>query len=140
MIEGGSKMSNTERFHELLDGLIALNKENRPDDKDLPPEIHAGFYCVVRVNIGRGSGNTSYINLRSTDNDLIVSKFTLMKFKNKCSLHLSEANVIYGAVDGVILCEDATIYVDDTIGLKPEVLHSLIDHFANYKRTFVFLG
>ena len=54
--------------------------------------------------------------------------------------HIDEIDIIHGALDGVELCEYATIYVDDASRMAPKTIDLLIAHFANYKRTFVFLG
>jgi hypothetical protein len=65
-------------FHNTIDTLVELNKDNRADignslSSRLSSVDFAKAFCTVRINCGRRAGHTSYINTRWNSCDLVIA-------------------------------------------------------------------
>lgn len=61
-----------EQFFKLVDDAIEFSKNNRRCYGGISLELLAKQICTVHINLGRGTGKSSYIHQRSSKNDLIV--------------------------------------------------------------------
>lgn len=76
-LKESTKMNTVDKFHELVDSLIALQLEHRAlfqeqAERALSSVQYALEFCTVKCDIGRSSGKTRYIKLRATERDVVV--------------------------------------------------------------------
>lgn len=135
------------KFHELIDGLIKLNKANRKsldgETLNISPVFYAIELCTVRCDIGRRTEKTEYIRRNAIKGDLIVTsnqQFKASLFKDMpCDVVTShDLLVSNGYVD------IKTIWIDEPYMIFKNFrsLHDLYEKLVSPKKdqTFVFMG
>jgi len=148
--------SISQVFNSLVDSAIALNIDMRTKlrlaPKTLSPANFAAEFCTVHVNVGRGSGKSSYILNRSQPGDSIVvpdtnmlKEFRLWDIGGKLGktdrhVHIAAASTMMSAPK--FAAKHSTIWVDEPRHVERYVtLDRLYRELAiGYEHTFILLG
>lgn len=119
----------------MIDDMIEYNESKRPKLSDWATDYYKE-YCTVIINLGVGSGHTSYIVNRITNRDLLIVKHINRVPKN---LGPSISRVVIDRIN--INSMYNTIYVDNYSEFTPEEIQKIYSRCAfNERQTFVFLG
>lgn len=142
-------MKKGDKFHNIIDSLIDLNKEHRKEIFDglqetLSPAHYAAEFCTVTCDAGRRMGKSEYIKRRATPDCLVVAynKDMAKAIFGKTEYDvLSARQIINGATRGKRAYK--VIFVDDAQevfrAINRQDFYRELAH-SNVEQIFVLLG
>ena len=137
----------SKEYDDVLKQLVDLNKQNRDDNRHnmemFSPSEAVWEYGVVRLDIGRGVGKTTFIKNNATSKDLIITfnRESQKTFgETPAKVIVSDVGEFLRALHYAEVFE--TIYVDEPMlsFRQLDIRDALKTFIYNYDQTIVILG
>jgi len=138
-----------EKIFKQIDEVIKTHRDIRRDlicpsvFQSYSPAAVSEAFCTVKLDFGRRSGKTSYINSRATSKDLIiVDKVRSVGIYSSSNADVfSIRQVLYSVIYGHEEYENIYIENPSSVFLKgyEEAMYRLFIN-PNFNHTFIFLG